>query len=142
LQAALREGDHGPALDAMRESYRRFDEEGVDAIAEMFHPDFELHMETMFLDGDVYHGADGFRQWREDIAQAASHDRFDAEAIQAGRTPEQFAVLGRLHVIGRASGVELDVPLIHVYEMRDGKTWRLTMYDDADRALAALEAGG
>jgi ketosteroid isomerase-like protein len=125
----------------MREVYRRFDEEGVDAIADTLHPDYQLNMQTLFFDGDVFRGVDGLRRWREDIAQAAEYDIFEPQAVRFGPDGTRYAVLGRLRMKGRASGVEIDHPLVHVFELRDGKVWRLTMYDDPDRALAAIEPG-
>ena len=123
----------------MREVYARFEEGGVDAIAETLHPEYELHMATLFFDTDVFHGVDGLRRWREDIAQASEYDRFEPHGVRFSSDGTRYAVIGRVHMKGRASGVELDHPLVHLFELRDGKVWRQTMYDDIDQALAALE---
>lgn len=135
--AAVQTGEKGAALDAMRESLRAFDAGGVEAVADLLHPDFELNMQALLLDGRVYHGVEGFRRWRIDVADALEYDRFEPQAIRfAG--DNRIVLFGRLHSKGRASGVQTDVPLTHVYEMQDGKTRRLTMYSDAERALQAV----
>ena len=135
--AAVRSGEQGPALEAIRKSLRAFDVAGVDAVAEDLHPDFELNMESLLLDGRVYHGIEGLKRWRSDIANALDYDRFEAEAVRFA-AGNRVVVFGRLRSKGRTSGVETDVPLIHVYEMQDGKTRRLTMYSDAHQALQAV----
>lgn len=137
FSAAVESGEKGPALDAIREGLKAFEAGGVDAVADMLHPYFELNMEALLLDGRVYHGFEGFKHWRRDIADAFEYDHFEPEAVRfAG--DNRVVVFGRVHTKGRTSAVETDVPLIHVYEMQDGKTRRLTMYSDADRALEAV----
>ena len=94
-------------------------------------------METLLLDGRVYQGIEGLKRWRCDIATGLQYDRFEPQAVRlAGENC--VVVFGRLHVKGRTSGIETDVPLIHVYETQDGKTRRLTTYSDAQRALQAV----
>ncbi len=138
--AAVKSGEKGPALEAIRKSLQAFDAQGVEAVAHDLHPDFELNMEALLLDGRVYHGIDGLKRWRSDIANALEYDRFEPQAIRlAGENC--VVVFGRLRSKGRASGIETDVPLIHVYETQDGKTRRLTMYSDAQRALEAVGLG-
>ena len=135
--AAVKAGEQGAALQAIRRSLDTFDTGGVDAVARDLHPDLELHMETLLLDGRVYHGVEGLRRWRSDIATALEYDRFEAQAVRfAGENC--VVVFGRLHSKGQTSGVETDVPLIHVYETENGKTRRLTMYSNPDRALEAV----
>ncbi len=137
FSAAVSSGEQGPALEAIRKSLQAFDAGGVDAVAADLHPDFELNMQALLLDGRIYRGVDGLRKWRSDIADALEYDRFEPRAIRfAGQN--RLVVFGRLHSKGRASGVETDVPLIHVYETEEGKTRRLTMYSDAHRALQAV----
>jgi ketosteroid isomerase-like protein len=137
FSAAVKSGQTGSALDAIRKSLHAFDARGVDAVAGELHPEFELNMETLLLDGRVYHGIEGLRRWRSDVADALEYDRFEPKAVRFA-AENRIVVFGRLHSKGRTSGVETDVPLIHVYEMEDGKARRLTMYSDADRALHAV----
>jgi ketosteroid isomerase-like protein len=137
FSAAVTSGEKGPALEAIRKSLQAFDELGVDAVAGDLHPEFELNMEALLLDGRVYRGVDGLKQWRSDITNALDYDRFEPHAVRFA-SQNCVVVFGRLHSKGRTSGVETDVPLIHVYETEDGKTRRLTMYSDPQRALQAV----
>src|SRR5215213_6403183 len=134
FNAAMEEADTGSALDAVRRIYAEFDR-GVDAAAGLLHPKFELHMETVFLGGKVYKGAKGFARWREEMEELFEKDSFQAQGIRFGG--DGFVVLGRLRVKQKESGVEVDEPIAHYHEQRDGKLARLTMYSDLDDALRA-----
>jgi hypothetical protein len=99
--------------------------------------DFELHMEALFLDGRVYRGVEGLRQWRREIEELSEYDRFDVRAVR--QRDDVLVLIGRLYIKGRGSGAEVDLPFVHVVKRRVDKVVRLTMYSDVERALA--EAG-
>jgi ketosteroid isomerase-like protein len=135
FNAAMEEADTGSALDAARRIYAEFDRGGAEATAGLLHPKFELHMETLFLDGKVYKGARGFSQWREQMEELFEEDTFEPQGVRFGEGG--FVVLGRLRVTRKETGVEVDEPLAHYHEQREGKLTRLTMYSDVGEALAA-----
>ena len=91
----------------------------------------------LFLDGSVYRGPEGLQRWRDELADAFEWDVFEPQALRFA-SGEHFGVFGRLRCKARSSGAELDVPFVHVWETRDGKTRRLTMYQDPERALEVL----
>ena len=131
----MEEADTGSALEAARRIYEEIDRGGAETAAGLLHPKFELHMETLFLDGKVYKGAKGFANWRKEMEDLFEEDSFEPQGIRFGKGG--FVVLGRLRVKGGESGVEVDEPLAHYHEQRDGKLVRLTMYSDIDEAMAA-----
>jgi ketosteroid isomerase-like protein len=91
----------------------------------------------MFLDGRVYRGPEGFREWWREMDELFEWQRFEPVAVRMA-DENNFAVLGRLKVKGVGSGVELDEPVVHVFEQRDGKIVRQSLYSDASRALASI----
>jgi ketosteroid isomerase-like protein len=136
FNAAMEEADTGSSLDAIRRLYGEFDRGGQDSLAALLHPEFEVHMETIFLDGKVYKGVDGFIKWRGEMEELFEEECFQPEGIRfAGR--DRWVVLGRLHIKSE-NGVELDVPLAHVFEQRDRKVARVTAYSDISEALASV----
>ncbi len=135
FNAAMEEADKGSALDAARRIYAEFDRGDPEATTGLLHPKFELHMETVFLDGKVYRGAKGFAKWRKEMDELFEEDSFDPQGIRFGKGG--FVVLGRLRVKGAEDGVEVDEPLAHYHEQKDGKLARLTMYSDIDQAMGA-----
>ena len=135
FNAAMEEADTGSALDAARRIYAEFDQGGAEVTAGLLHPKFELHMETLFLDGRVYKGAKGFATWRREMDELFEEDSFEPQGIRFGKGG--FVVLGRLRVKGAGSGVEVDEPIAHYHEQKEGKLARLTMYSDIEEAMAA-----
>jgi ketosteroid isomerase-like protein len=47
-------------------------------------------------------------------------------------------VTGRMNGRGKASGAEVEREFANVFELREGRVARLTIYPDRDRALADL----
>jgi ketosteroid isomerase-like protein len=137
FNAAMEEADTGPALDALRRIYDELARGGTESLSGLLHPEFEVHMETIFLDGKIYRGVRGFMNWRREMEELFDEERFQPEGVRFA-SDDRWVVLGRLHVKGKGSGVELDVPLAHVFEQRDKKVARFTAYSDISAALASV----
>ena len=63
FNAAMEEADTGSSLDAVRRIYDEIGRGGA-GLEALLHPDFQIRMETVFLDGKVYKGVRGFEKWR------------------------------------------------------------------------------
>jgi ketosteroid isomerase-like protein len=140
FNAAMEEADTGSALDAVRRIYDEFDRGGA-GLEALLHPDFQIRMETVFLDDRVYKGVRGFRKWRTDIEELFEQDRFQPEGLRAA-ADGRWVVLGRLQITQKESGDELDVPLAHVLEQRDKKVASFTVYSDISVALESVGLPG
>jgi ketosteroid isomerase-like protein len=140
FNAAMEEADTGSALDAVRRIYDEFDR-GGDGLEALLHPDFQIRMETVFLDDRTYKGVRGYKRWRTDIEELFEKDRFQPEGLRAA-ADGRWVVLGRLQITGKESGDELDVPLAHVLEQRDRKVASFTVYSDISAALESVGLPG
>jgi ketosteroid isomerase-like protein len=136
FNAAMEEADTGSALDAVRRIYDEFDRGGA-GLEALLHPDFQIRMETVFLDDKVYRGMRGFKKWRSDIEELFEEDRFQPEGLRAA-ADGRWVVLGRLQITQKEDGGELDVPLAHVLEQRDRKVASFTVYSDISEALDSV----
>ena len=137
FNAAMEEADTGSALDAVRRIYDEFDR-GGEGLAALLHPDFQIRMETVFLDGKVYKGHAGVPEvaratWRTSSSRTASGPRASASAADG-----RWVVLGRLQITEKESGDDLDVPLAHVLEQRDRKVASFTAYSEISAALESV----
>jgi ketosteroid isomerase-like protein len=133
FNVAMEEADTGPALDAVRRIYDEIDR-GGEGLEALLHPDFQIRMETVFIDDKTYKGLRGYRRWRSDIEELFERDRFQPEGLRAARDG-RWVVLGRLQITQKEDGGELDVPLAHVLEQRDKKVASFTVYSDISAAL-------
>ena len=136
FNAAMEEADTGPALDAVRRIYGEF-ERGGEALAALLHPDFQIRMETDFLDGKVYKGLRGFEKWRGDMEELFESDSFRPEGLRSA-ADGRWVGLGRLQITEKESGDELDVPLAQVLEQRDRKVASFTAYSEISAALESV----
>jgi ketosteroid isomerase-like protein len=136
FNAAMEEADTGSALDAVRRIYNEFDRGGA-GLEALLHPDFQIRMETVFLDDKTYKGMRGFKNWRGDIEELFEEDRFQPEGLRTAGEG-RWVVLGRLQITQKESGEELDVPLAHVLEQRDRKVASFTVYSDISQALESV----
>jgi ketosteroid isomerase-like protein len=140
FNAAMEEADTGSALEAVRRIYDEFDR-GGDGLEALLHPDFQIRMETVFLDDRTYKGVRGYKRWRTDIEELFEKDRFQPEGLRAA-ADGRWVVLGRLQITHKESGDELDVPLAHVLEQRDRKVASFTVYSDISAALESVGLPG
>ena len=97
FNAAMEEADTGSALDAVRRVYDEFARGESESLTALLHPKFEVHMETIFIDGKAYKGVRGFLNWRREMEELFEEQRFQPEGIRfAGG--DRWVVLGRLHI--------------------------------------------
>jgi ketosteroid isomerase-like protein len=136
FNAAMEEADTGSSLDAVRRIYSEFDR-GGSGLAGMLHKDFQIRMETVFLDEKVYKGISGFEKWRGDMDDLFEADSFRPEGLRSV-ADGRWVVLGRLQITKKDDGGELDVPLAHVLEQRDKKVAGLTVYSEISAALESV----
>ena len=140
FNAAMEEADTGSALEAVRRIYDEIDR-GGQGLEALLHPDFQIRMETVFLEERTYKGLRGYKRWRGDIEELFAADRFQPEGLRAARDG-RWVVLGRLQITEKESGDELDVPLAHVLEQRDRKVASFTVYSDISQALESVGLPG
>src|SRR3954463_8982013 len=82
FNAAMEEADTGSALDAVRRIYEEFDR-GGDGLEALLHPDFQIRIETVFLDDKTYKGRRGFQKWRADLEGPFEEGRFQPGGLRA-----------------------------------------------------------
>jgi ketosteroid isomerase-like protein len=136
FNAAMEEADTGSALDAVRRIYDEFDRGGA-GLEALLHPDFQLRMETVFIDGKTYKGMRGFQRWRTEMDEIFESDSFRPEGLRSVNEG-RWVVLGRLQITQKESGDELDVPLAHVLEQRDRKVASVTVFSEVSAALESV----
>ena len=90
--------------------------------------------EALPLDGCVYCGGEGLRQWRRELEAVFEYDRFDIRAVRS--RADTLVQIGRLYPKGKGSGVEADTPFAYAVRTRGGKVVRTTTYAEVERAFA------
>jgi ketosteroid isomerase-like protein len=122
-------------VEVVRRGFAAFNERAVEELVGLCDPDCEWVPFRAQLEGMVYRGHAGVRQFVLDmdedwetfrIAPVEFHDRGDA-----------VAVVGQVTAVGRGSGVDVESVAGFVFDFRAGRIARLVSYSDPADALAA-----
>jgi ketosteroid isomerase-like protein len=123
-------------LNLIREGVAALNRRDTDAMLATLHPDVVLEPLRAVLDGTVYRGHQGLRQWLDDMTEDWEHQRVelrDLRELESG----QVVVDAVLHVRYRVSGVEVAAPGAWLCDFRDGAVSRIGFYRDPESALEA-----
>ena len=118
--------------------YRARDREaGVDAMLAICAPDVELTPGGLWLDdASVCHGREEVAEFFGRLADAFEDMHFEAERFE--ERGESVAVLVRLEVRGRHSGIADSRTLGHLWRFRDGRAIEIRAFNEPGDAFAAL----
>ena len=126
------------SIDVVRQAYEAFkagDAEGLIAVSD---PEIEFGTSAA-APGGTFRGHPGIRRYLKEV-EVAFGDRWDAEIERiADAGAERVVLIARISGQGKA-GEPLELRLGHVWELRDGKLLRGTVYLDPHEALEAVEA--
>jgi ketosteroid isomerase-like protein len=112
----------------------------IDALLARFDPEIEFHIAPGLGNAGTYYGREGFREGVDGWLEA--WESFTIDVVE-------FEPIGERHVVGdvrqsgrgRGSGIEVEMWLGYLWEVRGGKVVRLHIVPDRETALAAARAG-
>ena len=124
--------------ELVRRAYEAFKAGDADAMIAISHPEIEFG-QSAAAPGGFFRGHAGIRRYLKEI-EVAFGDRWDA-AIErlADVGDDRVLVIARIFGEGKA-GEPLSLHVAHIWEHRDGKLLRGTVYLDPQDALDAVEA--
>ena len=123
-------------IETIRAGLAALNRRDVDGMLATLQLDAEMVPLRAVLEGTVYRGHDGLRQWLADMAEDWDDLRIDSDEVR-GLDGGRVLVLGRFHARGKSSGVRLDQPAAWICELVDGKVARIRFFADAAAALSA-----
>ncbi len=127
-------------VEILRRGYAAWNEREFDQVLELFDPEIEWTFAggAQFPGTDAtYHGHEGVRRFWETFIEPWAQIHVAVEEIRG--SGDRAVALVRFQATGRGSGVELDVPFVHLFTFRGSKVIRFEAF--ADRG-AAFEAAG
>jgi uncharacterized protein len=119
-------------VEIVERALRAFSSGDADAFAALTTPDIEWTTGLGAIEGEIFHGHEGVRTYFGRLSTAWEEFRFNA--LEFRDRDDVVLVLGRLEGRGRGGGVPVDSPVGAVWELRDGKIWRLRAYLDHEKA--------
>ncbi len=112
------------------------DDQAIDRVVQVFHPEVEFREDPKFPDGSVYHGRDALRAYFKRFS--SEFDRFWWEAEDLlGAGDDKVLVLIRVRGRGKGSGAEFDIRGGWLFTMGEGTAVRVDAHLDRREALEA-----
>jgi ketosteroid isomerase-like protein len=114
-------------------------ERDLEAALELCHQEIEFFSLMAQLDASPYRGYAGIRRYFREIDATWKEWRVEVEQLSA--TPDgRVVIVMSTHMQGAGSGVPFAQQVANVWEFKDEKLWRATLYRDPAEALRATEA--
>jgi uncharacterized protein len=128
-----------PAVQVVKEIYEAFARRDVAKVFSHFAPDLEIRQTSALPWGGVYQGHAGARIFFERLTQHINSTVTIERIIDA---VEHVVIIGRTAGRVNATGAVYDVPLAHVWRVRDGLVTQIEFHIDTPVMLAALARPG
>ena len=128
------------SVEAVKSLYEAFGRGDVPAVLGAMAADIEWHEAEGMPYGGVHHGP-------EEVAQNVFGPQIE-DIPDFAVTPEEFitsgdtvAVVARYTGTGKATGKALNLQVVHVWDVRDGKIARFRQFADTVKYLEVLPVG-
>jgi uncharacterized protein len=121
-------------VDQLRRGYEALNRGDVSVVLELLDPEIEWYEPAPSPDAGSHRGRDSFEQFFRGWIE--SFDGFRVEPEEVVERGDQLIAVVRQSGRGRASGVEVEARLAHVWTVEAGKAVRWEAVADADHALA------
>jgi ketosteroid isomerase-like protein len=130
------------SVEVVRRQFAAFSGDGLDAVADFWHPDIEWRaVEGAADDVGPIHGRAALRRYYKDWLDALDELQAELEEVLA-EEGDRVAVTMRNSGRGRASGVAIEGRYHVVCTVREGLIVSGREYASREEAIAALSAGG
>jgi ketosteroid isomerase-like protein len=125
-------------VELVRDGFEIVEREGPAALLPLADPEVEVYTAPNLANPGTYRGHEGFLTWAEEWLDA--WERFRYEPLEFIEVSDELVVVP-LHQVGtgRSSGVEVELDVAYLFEIRGGKITRVHLYADKPQALAAAE---
>jgi ketosteroid isomerase-like protein len=126
-------------VELVERGIEAFNDQGIEGVMPLLHQDFEATTPPeLASEPDTYRGPDGIRRWFDSFDEVMDGIRWDAHSFRElgdGRVLVEFTLRAR----GKTTGLDFGQEAVMVWELRDAKAIRLSLYPTVGEALAALE---
>jgi ketosteroid isomerase-like protein len=125
-------------LEIVERGFEAFNREGIEGILPFIHPEFEATTPPdLASEPDTYRGHDGVRRWFDSFYEVMDRIRWDAREFR--EVGDRVVVEFTLRARGKTTGLDLGQDAVMVWELRDGRAIRLSLYSTVEQALSAIE---
>jgi ketosteroid isomerase-like protein len=123
-------------VEIVEEGWRAINRGDTDALLNVMTDDVDLRPPSHMLDGIVFRGHAGVREWME--RQAESWSELEGTPHEVARLGDQLVMAIDVRLVGHESGVPVNQRSFVVYTFREGKVAAIIAYPGEREALKAL----
>jgi ketosteroid isomerase-like protein len=124
-------------LEVVQTAFEAFEANDVAGVIPVLHPEVESHVSPPLMNGGTWHGVDGYLEMTTAWSEAFDDLRYAIVELEAPDDRHVLATL-RQNATGRGSGVPVEMDVVFLLEIEDGRARRFHVYPDRENALAAL----
>jgi ketosteroid isomerase-like protein len=128
-------------VEVTRRGFEAYNAGDLEALAELLHPDVELHADSELINGGDYRGHEGFNRWNSEWTEAWEEFTIEPRALE---TFGEHVILADTHQVARGagSGIDVEMNVCWLFQVAEEKVVRMHLYASRERALEAIEAWG
>lgn len=125
-------------LALLREGVEAYNRGDLSFVYSRAAEDIEIYADPGLANSGTYHGRDAFERWTQEWLEAWSDFSLDVRAVE--EIDERFLVVEVLQRgVGAESGIEVEMKLVQLIEVREGEIARFHLYPGREPAEAALD---
>jgi ketosteroid isomerase-like protein len=121
----------------IRDSVARWNRGDHTLNPEWTHPDVEIHAAAAEFAGTIYRGLEGVERWVADMRESFDEWQLEVHELEES-APGRVLGVGTVHLRGRGSGVDVDLPCAWLWDHVDGVLTRFEPFPN--RVEEAREA--
>ena len=122
-------------VDALRQGYAALNAGDLSGVRSLLHPDIEWQEGDGALEAGIHQGREGFESFLGEWLESFEDFRLEPEEI-IEKEDRLIAVVHQSGT-GRASGIEVEAQIAHVWTVKNGQAVRWQSYSSRDEALAS-----
>jgi len=122
-------------IELVKQLYAAFGRKDIALINQLIEPDIEIAQSTELPWGGEFHGPSGLEKFFTTLTTHVNSTLVFERFLDAG---DHVVAIGRTRGTVAASGKPFDVPVAHVWQIREGKIARFRPFIDHPTMQAAL----
>jgi ketosteroid isomerase-like protein len=122
-------------VERIQELYRAFEKRDVLSVAQLMSPEVEIRQSEELPWGGQYKGHAGLQKFAKKLLDHVDSRVIIEQYIDAG---ESVVAIGRTVGKTRSNQIEFDVPVVHLWTLKEGRVVQFEPYIDNATMLAAL----
>jgi ketosteroid isomerase-like protein len=129
--------DREDNIALVREAVEAFEQRNIAGLFGFLDPEVECHVSAELMNAGTWHGHEGFVAMAASWEEPWAHISYETGELE---TPDDDHVLAHIsqRATGAHSGVPVELTVVYMIELCDGRAVRLHIYPDRDAALAAV----